>query len=86
MKAFNKALLEKWLWRSGGGTSFVEWGKYGITEGGWTTRDITLPFRCGLRRSILKILGKYLFNAGDVRRVNFGCHNWYGDILLKDDF
>ena len=43
---FNKALLEKWLWR------WAIASKYGTLAGGWITRNTRGAHGCGLWRSI----------------------------------
>lgn len=57
LKVFKRALLGKWLWRFGVEENAlwreVAVEKYGSSEGGWRTRAITVPFGCGMWRSIM---------------------------------
>lgn len=72
------------LWRE------VIGDKYGIKVGGWRTRDIVLPFGCGLWRNIMKRWDYFVenisFKVGVGRRVYFWEHNWCGKLILKEEF
>lgn len=94
LKVLKKALLGKWLWRFGVEVNAFWRGvivdKYGAMGGEWRTRDVTMPFGCGLWRNILNGWDDFKvnisFKVGDGRRVRFWGHRWCGDNLLKDDF
>lgn len=60
LRVFNKGLLGswKWLWKFSVEENAL-WReviaeKYGVPEGGWRTKNITLPYDRGLRRNTLE--------------------------------
>ena len=62
---FNKALLEKWIYRFGMKDIALWIGlveeKYGTVDAGRRTRNIVTPFGCGLWRSIMNGLEIFVY-------------------------
>jgi hypothetical protein len=68
LRAFNQALLEKWLWRYG-----LEWNrlgrrvlvaKYGSSDGGWYSNNVYGPHGYGLWKGIMMGWDKYAQSLG----------------------
>uniref|UniRef100_A0A2N9EV50 Reverse transcriptase zinc-binding domain-containing protein n=1 Tax=Fagus sylvatica TaxID=28930 RepID=A0A2N9EV50_FAGSY len=94
LRAFNQALLEKWLWRYG-----LEWNrlgrrvlvaKYGSSDGGWYSNNVYGPHGYGLWKGIMMGWDKYAqslgFQVGRGDRIRFWHDCWYGDTPLKEAF
>lgn len=54
--------------------------KYGVLEGAWRIKNVSMPFSWGSCRSILK--GWEEFTVEDGRRINFWRYRWCGDNTL----
>ena len=94
LTVFNKALLEKWLWRFGREEMSL-WcraivSKYGTLSSGWITRTTRFVHGCGLWRSISfgwSDFAQYIeFEVGIGDHIHFWDDIWCGNCPLKDVF
>ena len=94
LRAFNQALLGKWLWRYGRETTHL-WRrvietKFGNDWGGWCTKEVSNPYGVSLWRTIRKgwpFFSKSIqFKVGVGDRIKFWHHVWCGSCTLQDAF
>ncbi|WMV40904.1 hypothetical protein MTR67_034289 [Solanum verrucosum] len=93
LKAHNKSLLLKWLWRLATDdqslwkdTIFARYGK----EGSWTTKEVNTPYGVGLWRTIRNqwpgIWSNSVINVGNGRKTLFWNDIWMGQTPLRQQF
>jgi len=93
LKAHNKSLLLKWLWRLATDdqslwkdTIFARYGK----EGSWTTKEVNTPYGVGLWRTIRnqwpRIWNNSVINVGNGRKTLFWNDTWMGQTPLRQQF
>ncbi|WMV33005.1 hypothetical protein MTR67_026390 [Solanum verrucosum] len=93
LKAQNKSLLLKWLWRLAADEQGL-WkeiiiARYG-REGPWTTQEVKTPYERGLWRTIRnqwqKMWGNFVIKLGNGRKTMFWNDVWVGQTPLRQQF
>ncbi|XP_035544681.1 uncharacterized protein LOC118348042 [Juglans regia] len=94
VRAFNKALLGKWLWRYNHERGALWKGvvdmKYGSERWGWCSKEGRGTYGVGLWKFIRKGWGSFASNTrlrlGDGSRISFWQDVWLGNTALKDAY
>ncbi|XP_042965576.1 uncharacterized protein LOC122299388 [Carya illinoinensis] len=94
VRAFNMALLGKWLWRYNCEREALWKGvidiKYGSECGGWCSKEGRGTYGVGLWKYIRKGWESFSCNTrlclGDGSRISFWMDRWVGDLVLKDAY
>ena len=94
LRAFNQALLGKWLWRYRRETTHL-WrrgieSKYGNNWGGWCTKKVSIPYGISLWRTIRQgwpVFSKSIqFEVGVGDIIKFWLYVWCGSSILREAF
>jgi hypothetical protein len=94
VRKFNQALLGKWLWRfaheDGAWWRSILVAKYGSSQDGWRSSDITESHGVGLWKYICmgwsKFKHHFRFEPGVGLKISFWEDAWCGESPLKDTF